>query len=570
MNRLLLPATACLVALFVGATATVASADPHVNHADLRRTKRGAGAAVRGTLLDGDITLPAAVSVSTGDASWLVPPERWRGSNSKGRWSSRVAGGPTLRIDVRHGRFTLTGAKCASSDFKTPLAFVLDTDTAAPWTFEVPLTGNARVLKFNGDLAPKVIPPDPDPDPDPDPNPLPIVTNPKVVGYFTNWGIYQRGFTVKSLEASGSAARLTHICYAFAGIGSDLRVTLSDAYADYDKYNDAAASVDGVSDTWDVGALRGNFNQLKRLKALHPSLKVLIAVGGWTLSSRFSDAALTPTSRAQFADSVVSMFIQGHVAPGIEAPGVFDGVDIDWEYPGSPGYTNDYRLEDTANFTALLAAIRTRLDTEGAAAGRRFELTIAAPADPVKAAKIQWTAVRDLVDFVDLMAYDLRGAWDATTGHHAPLHVAPSDPGAATALSLADVLASYEAAGVPRAKLIAGVPFYGRGWSGVSAGPNGDGMFQSATGAATGTYENGYEDYHVLASRTVPGGLRRDTAAGAVWTYDAAAGVLWSFDDPVSLAAKAQFVADGRWGGVMAWELSGDTSDGALMRALAR
>src|SRR5881227_2016468 len=107
----------------------------------------------------------------------------------------------------------------------------------------------------------------------------------KVVGYFAEWGVYDRNYHVKNIETSGSAAKLTHINYSFGNVTNG-QCAIGDSYAAYDKFYDAASSVSGVSDTWDAGALRGSFNQLRQLKAKHPGLKVIYSFGGWTWSGR--------------------------------------------------------------------------------------------------------------------------------------------------------------------------------------------------------------------------------------------------------------------------------------------
>src|SRR5438045_868996 len=102
-------------------------------------------------------------------------------------------------------------------------------------------------------------------------------------GYFTQWGIYARGYLVKNIETSGSAGRLTHVNYAFANVGSDGRcfeanqAGQGDAWADYQRRFTAAESVDGVADVFDQ-PLAGNFNQLRKLKQRHPDLKVLLSI----------------------------------------------------------------------------------------------------------------------------------------------------------------------------------------------------------------------------------------------------------------------------------------------------
>src|SRR6266511_3216739 len=125
------------------------------------------------------------------------------------------------------------------------------------------------------------------------------------VGYFTQWGIYRRNFLVKNLHTSAIAGKVTHINYAFGNVGVDGRCFEAnesgqgDAWADYQKRFRASESVDGVADVVSQ-PLAGNFNQLRKLKAMYPGLQVQMSLGGWTWSKYFSDAALTPASRQAF------------------------------------------------------------------------------------------------------------------------------------------------------------------------------------------------------------------------------------------------------------------------------
>lgn len=389
--------------------------------------------------------------------------------------------------------------------------------------------------------------------------------DPLIVGYFTQWGVYQRQFRVKNLETSGTASRLDVLAYAFAKISTDHRVALVDPYADFDLFHSAEQSVDGIADTWEAGSLRGNFNQLRKLKKLHPHLRVVMSIGGWTMSDRFSDMALSAESRRTFALSCVERLILGNFAPGLRHPGIFDGIDIDWEYPGSAGSTQNFRTEDTANFTALLHELRTQLDRQGAIDGRRYSLSVALPANAVHYAKIELAKIHAAVDLIDLMAYDFHGAWETQTGLPAALTSAPD----AVAGGTGDrALRDYLAAGVPAGKLILGVPFYGRGWQGVPPGPRGDGLHQPATGGATGTYESGINDYRVLAQLDPAFATFRDPVGKACWRYNPTTQIFWSYDDSETLREKMHHVTTHQLGGVMCWDLGGDDAQGSLIRAL--
>jgi GH18 family chitinase/chitodextrinase len=401
---------------------------------------------------------------------------------------------------------------------------------------------------------------------------------PQIIGYFAQWGIYQRGYLVKNIDTSGSASKLTVVNYAFGNVINnkcEVGVTLTgrgDAFADYTKSFDAASSVDGVADTWDQ-PLRGNWNQLKELKAKYPNLKVLISLGGWTWSANFSDAAL-PANRSAFVASCIDAYIKGNLpvtdgAGGTgAAKGVFDGIDIDWEYPAAPGNTgNIYRPEDTANFTALLAEFRSQLDAQGTIDGKHYLLTIAAPGGVDKIDKIEVSNIAQYLDWMNLMSYDFHGAWDAQgpTNFQAPLYGSPNDPTVGTAKNYnADyAITTYTSRGMPAGKITLGIPFYGRGWTGVTNANNG--LYQAATGPAAGTYEAGIEDYKVLKARGYPG--FRDTAyTQAFWTFNGTE--WWSYDDPTSITNKMNYVKSKGLLGAMAWELDGDASNGELLSAI--
>ncbi|MFC4638191.1 glycosyl hydrolase family 18 protein [Deinococcus hohokamensis] len=402
------------------------------------------------------------------------------------------------------------------------------------------------------------------------------------VGYFTQWGIYGRAYNVRNIDNSGTAAKLTHINYAFGNLyaqGSTYVCGMvtrpesgsgdgGDAYADYGKSFGADLSVDGRADTWDQ-PLKGNFNQLKKLKAKYPHLKALISLGGWTWSRHFSEAASTDAGRKALVGSCIDLFIRGNLpvqdgagGPGAGA-GVFDGIDIDWEYPGGGGLpTNSVSAQDKQNFTLLLQEFRRQLD----AVRPGLLLTIAAPGGPDKIANQDPAGYRDAVDWVNLMTYDFRGAWDAQgpTNFHSNLYASPSDPGTGVArtYSVNSTVQAFLNAGMPAGKLVIGLPFYGRGWTGVPGGNNG--LYQSATGAARGTYEAGYEDFKVLKS--APGTVYRDAVTQQIWKYDGQN--FWSYDDPSVVATKTAYVKQKGLGGVMAWSLDGDDAQGTLASAI--
>ncbi|MCQ8768866.1 glycosyl hydrolase family 18 protein [Streptomyces telluris] len=425
------------------------------------------------------------------------------------------------------------------------------------------------------------------------------------VGYFVQWGIYGRGYTVKSLETTGAAAKLTHINYSFSNIHpTDLTclngVTKAttpnpqdpsqgdgagDSWADYEKGFGAGESVDGVGDTWDQ-KLAGNFNQLKKLKAKHPSLKINMSIGGWTYSKYFSDVAKTDASRQKFVKSCIDMYIKGDLpvtngrgGPGVAA-GIFDGFDIDWEWPGAEGHAgNHVSKDDKANNTLLFAEFRRQLDALSSTTGRKYLLTAFTPADPAKidagwdiTTKDGTPGVFDYMDFANVQGYDFHGSgsdnsWEPKrTGHQGNLYQDAKDP-YTTKFSVEKTVQTYLDAGVDPKKVVLGLAFYGRGWQQVADGGE-RGVWQTANGAAPGQFpeESGTRGYDNLIASVAGLTVHHDEQSVATYGYTGNNGQWWTFDDVWSISKKTSWLKPKGLGGVMIWEMSGDS--GTLMTAV--
>jgi chitinase len=399
----------------------------------------------------------------------------------------------------------------------------------------------------------------------------------QVVGYFIEWGIYGRQYLVKNVVTSGSAARLDVINYAFGNVAPDAEgnvvCKLADEWADYQTSWTAEQSVTGEEVTW-PRRLLGNFQQLQALKTLYPDVKVVISLGGWTFSRYFSDAALTEASREQFISSCVDLFIKGDLpdpgwggmgGPGAAA-GVFDGIDLDWEWPGSEGNPgNIIRPEDKQNFTLLLEEFREQLDAYGATTGKDYLLTAFLPAARAKIdAGFEVDEIFDSLDFGTVQGYDLHGAWETTTNHQSNLYTSTSDP-ADPRFSVDDTVQAYLDRGAPSGQLVVGVPFYSRGWTGVTQANRG--LYQPSSGPAPGVWEDGVNDYKVTEALRDSSFTRYwDGQAFAAWLFDGT--TFWTFDDPTVMKHKARYVRKNDLGGIMFWELSGDTPNGELIEAI--
>ncbi|WP_211785962.1 glycosyl hydrolase family 18 protein [Kitasatospora atroaurantiaca] len=417
------------------------------------------------------------------------------------------------------------------------------------------------------------------------------------VAYFDQWSVYGNAYYAKTVQDTGVASKLDYLIYDFANINpTSLKCFeatkaasqddndpnagdgAADAFADYQKSFGADTSVDGVADVWNQ-PIAGNFNQLKKLKAKNPNLKVLLSIGGWTYSKYFSDVAATDATRKAFVSSCIDMFIKGNlpVDGGFggqgSAAGVFDGFDIDWEYPGGGGHTGNHAsAADKQNNTALFAELRAQLNAQGAADGKTYALSAAVGAGQDKIKNIETDKLGQYLTFLDVMTYDMHGAWDATgpTNHQAPIYSGPNDP--MTPVAPGTGKYSIDAAikawtvgdsqygivgGFPANKINMGVPFYYRGWTGVQAGAN-HGLFQSATGPAAGAAMSGnvngirmYKELNGFVDNAAY--TYWDDAAKAAYFYDGT--TFWTGENAQSIQAKMDYAHCNGLGGSFAFSL---------------
>jgi chitinase len=329
-----------------------------------------------------------------------------------------------------------------------------------------------------------------------------------------------RGHDLASIRAD----KLTHINYAFASI-IDGEIAFRFRSPEQET------------------RIRQNISTLNGLRQANPGLKILVSVGGWGNCAGFSDAALTPESRVKFARSGVRMMKDFG----------FDGIDLDWEYPGQVGGGEVFRPVDKENFTLMLKALREQFDRTGSPA----LLTIATGADE---AYFRWTNLGDAhkyLDFINIMAYDFYSGLSTVSGHHANLQTADS-PGAIPISAVVAVNRHLDL-GVPAGKLVVGVPFYGRYWRGVPE--TNHGLYQQ--GSTTGQYKvytellDQYINKHSFTRFW-------DISAKAPYLYSKDSAMVISYEDPESLSLKADYVKVAHLGGLMFWEYFGDRSGSLL------
>jgi chitinase len=361
---------------------------------------------------------------------------------------------------------------------------------------------------------------------------------PKLVGYYPQWGVYGQYF-VKNLVTSGAAGLIDQIDYS-QGVIRNNACAIGDPNADMSFVHTAANTLDGIADDPTV-PLRGNFHQLQELRRKLPKLKLMISIEG---NPNYFASAARPENRAAFVSSCIDIFIRGHFAPGVEGGRIFDGFDLDWEYP---------TLADKDNYLALLAEFRRQIDALHA----NLKLSIALAASVGRYQGFDLRAVAALVDEINVMNYDYNGPWSRTTGMIAPLYGIAGDP--LQGNNVDATIQAYEQAGIPPAKMLLGIPFYAYGWSGVA--DLNHGLFQS------GQPIPGEHFYSYIQSIQPHFKLYRDPRSQTPWLY--AGNTFWTFDDPLSVRTKIEYAHRQKLGGVMAWELSNDSADATLLKAIA-
>jgi len=365
-----------------------------------------------------------------------------------------------------------------------------------------------------------------------------------IAGYVAPWKARAGGPGIRTIPVR----ELTHLMYAFGTVSTEGLAELADRCLD-------AGACDGISLSSPLG---GNFAQLAELKRDNPQLRILISLGGWNGSKYFSAAAAMPLSRERFARSVIDAFFRPY-------PGLFDGVDIDWEFPVSGGRADNLvHPEDRPNFTLLIAELRRQLDEFSASEHRELELTVAVSAVPDKIVNLEAAALARLVDRLHLMAYDYR-AGSAFAGFNAPLFACAGDPD--PDLNVDASVNALIRAGVPPAKVALGVAFYGRAVADVPQ-ENG-GLFQKGAAASEEWGGSDGIDYRdIVARRPEELGFRRywSDEAQVPWLYDAERRIWISYDDPLSIARKTMYAAGRGLAGIMIWDLFAD--DGSLLAAL--
>ena len=397
------------------------------------------------------------------------------------------------------------------------------------------------------------------------------------VMYYGDWSIWggQGNFYPKDIPAD----QLTHLNFAFVDFDAQgvLKFTDKDAATGHPLGN-AGVTYGDVNG--------GILNAFQVLKSENPNLKIGVSLGGWSKSGDFSVIAANPSIRANFVKNVMAFIKYTNM----------DFVDIDWEYPASlrdpdkVDNTNDEGTTkatpaDKENFIILLQDLKNALNKQGTELGKTYELSVAIPAGKTKVDEgIDVAKLFNVVDFANIMTYDMAGAWSTVSGHQTALYTNPKSPFKGECLSVDESVNYYIANGAKPEKIVIGAAYYTRGWEKVSNnGPDAanPGLFGTAAvvnkdadlsptpGALNeapikngeGGRAGGVWSYNALSQlKSKYTGLKEywDDSAKAPYLYNETTGAFFTYDNARSIQEKAKYVKEHNLGGMIAWMASQD------------
>ncbi len=288
-------------------------------------------------------------------------------------------------------------------------------------------------------------------------------------------------------------------------------------------------------------------------------VKVMASIGGWSMCKHFPEMAADATKRARFIEDCKTLMNIG-----------FDGIDIDWEYPGYGGMNFDGSNDDFANYTILLQDIRDAIGSDKL-------ITVAMSAAPSKLEGFEWSKLVNIVNYFNMMTYDFNGGWSNIAGHNAPLY--EYDGAEEPDFNWQATLEKLTEKGVSPAQVNMGSPFYGRGVvcngtadlnvatvkTSVTIQPDGPvSTCADYTNWPLDVYD-GTPNYSYIVQKTGLGtsnGWTRHWDAQAKVPYMTNGKYFLSYDDEESIGLKAQFIVDNNLAGSIIWTAYGDLEIG--------
>ncbi|XP_069678524.1 acidic mammalian chitinase-like [Periplaneta americana] len=344
------------------------------------------------------------------------------------------------------------------------------------------------------------------------------VAQKKVVCYLGSWSTYRPGDGKFDIEHINPHL-CTHVIYTFVGITS-------------------AGGIRILDDWNEIG--KGGFRRFNELRNQNPSLKTLVAIGGWNEgSTTYSQVVNSASLRSAFVNNIVNFVKQYE----------FDGFDLDWEYPCQRGGAST----DKAAYILLLKELREKFDQNG-------YLLSAAVAAAESSASLSYDIpkVGQYLDFINIMAYDLHGSWDSVTGHNAPLYPSSKDVTQQQRSLNVDAAVKYWLGqGAPPEKIVVGMGTYGRTFTLSGSASCAIGVPASGAGSA-GPYtrEAGMLGYNEICEKLSSWNVIWDDEQKVPFACNGNQFV--GYDNPKSIGLKAQYVVSKGLGGAMIWSLETD------------
>lgn len=284
-------------------------------------------------------------------------------------------------------------------------------------------------------------------------------------------------------------------------------------------------------------------------------VKVMASIGGWSMCKHFPEMAADPVKRQRFIDDCVRLVNTG-----------FDGIDLDWEYPGPyAGMNFTGSQADYANFENLVQAIRNAI-------GPNKLITAAFAADPAKLQGFNWNKLNSTMNYFNMMTYDFNGGWSNKAGHNSPVYDYPNSE--APTFNWQSCYNALVALGAQKSKINMGAPFYGRGViTNGNAALNAptvkraetvqpDGSIQTCadfTNWAKDVYDGTPNYFYVKQVALGSGsGWTRGWDDNAKAPYLTKQNYFLSYDDEESIGHKAQFIVNNQLAGTIVWTVYGD------------